>query len=122
MTGDECRIVVVDGDPVRVRAAGEWNDDTRDAFAAIVRSARQKLAEQQAHDDELRDKLRTRKLLKPSEGAILVRKGRATVYRWIRDGLDVTEIAGQKYVDRKELLRWAADEERRTRRRTQGPK
>ncbi len=68
-------------------------------------------------DDELRARLRLREYLKPSEGAILIRRDKSTVTRWIQQGLATITLGRQRYVETKELLRWAADDERRTRRR-----
>lgn len=38
---DECRIEVVDGEPVRVHASSGWDDEDRAAFAEIVRAAKE---------------------------------------------------------------------------------
>ena len=41
---DDCRIVDVDGDPIRVQASGDWTDEDHAAFAEIVRAAKAKFA------------------------------------------------------------------------------
>lgn len=69
------------------------------------------------NDNELRAWLRTRQYLKPSEAAILIRRDKRTINRWIAGGLAVTVVGRHRFVEVKELLRWAADDERRTRRR-----
>lgn len=67
------------------------------------------------NDDELRAAYRRRKYLRPSEGAVLIRKDKSTITRWIQKGLTVVEVRGRRYVETRELLRWAADEDRRKR-------
>ncbi len=42
--GDECRVVEVDGEPVRVQAFGDWDEKDHAAFASIVRAAKAKFA------------------------------------------------------------------------------
>jgi len=37
---DECRIVEVNGEAIRVQASGEWNAEDHAAFAEIVRAAK----------------------------------------------------------------------------------
>jgi hypothetical protein len=68
-------------------------------------------------DDELRAKLKQRDYLTSAEGAILIRRDKSTVNRWISNGLTTVRIGTKRFVNRKELLRWAADPDRRTRRR-----
>jgi len=41
---DECRVVEVDGEPVRVQASGDWDEKDHAAFASIVRAAKAKFA------------------------------------------------------------------------------
>ncbi len=67
-------------------------------------------------EDELRAVYRQRKYLRPSQAAVLIRKTKRTINRWIEAGLPVVLVAGSRYVETAELLQWAADEERRTRR------
>jgi hypothetical protein len=69
-------------------------------------------------DDEKRAELRRRNYLKPSEAAILIRRDKSTITRWIHKGLPVIHVGRLRFVETTELLRWAADDERRTRRRT----
>ena len=45
MADDECRIVEVDGESVRVQASGNWSAEDHDAFASIVRAAKAKFAD-----------------------------------------------------------------------------
>lgn len=44
MSADECRIVDVDGEAVRVQASGEWSEADHAAFADIVRAAKARFA------------------------------------------------------------------------------
>ena len=67
-------------------------------------------------DDELRARFRERRYLRPSEAAVLIRRDKSTITRWIQNGLAVTKVGQHRFVETKELLRWAADDERRTRR------
>ena len=73
-------------------------------------------------DDEKRAQLRQRRYLKPSEAAVLIRRDKSTITRWIQNGLDVIHVGRHRFVETKELLRWAADDDRRTRRRTSASK
>lgn len=42
---ENCQVVEVDGEPVRVRGdAGQWDDKDREMFAEIVRAAKAKYA------------------------------------------------------------------------------
>lgn len=42
---ENCQIVEVDGEPVRVQGnVGDWDDETRAAFAEVVRAAKAKFA------------------------------------------------------------------------------
>lgn len=74
------------------------------------------------NDEERRNQLRERKFVTPAEGAFLIRRDKRTVNRWIEAGLVVTYIGRERYVAKVELLRWAADPDRRTRRRRELPK
>lgn len=38
----DCRIVEVDGEPVRVQTSGDWSEADHAAFAEIVRAAKAK--------------------------------------------------------------------------------
>lgn len=38
---DGCRIEVVNGEPVRVHGASDWDDEDRAAFAEIARAAKE---------------------------------------------------------------------------------
>lgn len=68
-------------------------------------------------DDERRAALRDRDLLTPSEAAFLIRRDKSTITRWIQQGLEVIEpLRGMRYVRAVEVKRWAADPDRRTRR------
>lgn len=40
----DCRIVEVDGEPVRVQASGDWSEADHAAFAEIVRALKAKIA------------------------------------------------------------------------------
>ena len=73
-------------------------------------------------DDDKRAELRKRQYLKPSEAAILIRRDKSTITRWIQRGLAVVHVGRHRFVKTTELLRWAADEDRRTRRRTSASK
>lgn len=44
---DECRIVEVDGEPIRVHGGSEMDEAGREAFAQIVRAAKAKMAAEQ---------------------------------------------------------------------------
>ena len=44
---EECRIVDVDGEPVRVQVSGEWSEADHAAFAEIVRAAKARFADGQ---------------------------------------------------------------------------
>jgi hypothetical protein len=70
------------------------------------------------NSDDRRSELRGRNYLKPSEAAVLIRRDKSTITRWIQNGLAVIHVGRHRFVETKELLRWAADDERRTRRRT----
>ncbi|WP_374230864.1 helix-turn-helix domain-containing protein [Humibacter sp. RRB41] len=69
-------------------------------------------------DDERRAQLRRRDHLRPTDAAFLIRRDKSTITRWIQQGLPAVRIGNHRYVNRAELLRWAADPDRRTRRRT----
>lgn len=73
-------------------------------------------------DDDKRAELRRRQYLKPSEAAVLIRRDKSTITRWIQNGLDVVHVGQHRFVKTTELLRWAADDERRTRRSTSAAK
>lgn len=45
-----CRVEMVDGEPVRVQGAGEWDDKDREAFAEVVRAARRRFEEETGGD------------------------------------------------------------------------
>lgn len=62
-------------------------------------------------DDERRELLMQRAFLTPAEAAFLLRRDKSTVTRWIQRGLT-------QYVKADEVRRWAADPDRRTRRKT----
>jgi hypothetical protein len=52
---DTCRVVEVDGEPIRVRGSGEMSDESRAAVASLVGAARRRhAAEQSRHDDQVR--------------------------------------------------------------------
>jgi hypothetical protein len=44
---DECRIVEVDGEAIRVQASGEWTTEDHAAFAEIVRAAKKHMRAEQ---------------------------------------------------------------------------
>jgi hypothetical protein len=67
-------------------------------------------------EDERRALLMKRTLLKPAEAAFLIRRDKSTITRWIQQGLDVVELRGIRYVRADEVRRWAADPDRRSRR------
>jgi excisionase family DNA binding protein len=67
--------------------------------------------------DEQRTLLRKRDHLTPADAAVLIRRDRSTITRWIQQGLPAVKIGRHRYINRVELLRWAADPDRRTRRR-----
>jgi excisionase family DNA binding protein len=69
-------------------------------------------------DNEKRAELRRRDYLTPAEGAFLIRRNKSTITRWIQHGLTAHRVGAKRLIPRLELLRWAADPDRRTRRRT----
>ena len=46
MSEDQCRLVEVDGEIVRVRGEREMDDADRAALAEVIRAAKRKLADQ----------------------------------------------------------------------------
>lgn len=68
-------------------------------------------------DEERRRLLLDREFWTPAEGALMIRRDKRTVNRWITAGLPTYPLGGLRYVRASELREWAADPTRRTRQR-----
>lgn len=52
---DTCRVVDIDGEPVRVRGSGDMSDESRAALSEVIGAARRRHAAERArHDDRVR--------------------------------------------------------------------